>query len=110
VNDVGDLLMLVDDAAGPIDLDRLPARLQLRPRRGGESLRPNPRARTQSLKKLLQAAKLTLEERARLPLLFGEGPKGRLIAAGDRWRDASVSATVKSRRRARLVWQRSGKK
>ncbi len=110
VNDVGDLLMLVDDAAGPIDLDRLPARLRLRPRRGGESLRPNPRARTQSLKKLLQAAKLTLEERARLPLLFGEGPKGRLIAAGDRWRDASVSATVKSRRRARLVWQRSGKK
>jgi hypothetical protein len=29
-----------------------------------------------------------------------------LIAAGDRWIDASVSATVKSRRRARLRWKK----
>jgi hypothetical protein len=29
----------------------------------------------------------------------------RLIAAGDRWIDASIAADVKSRRRARLVWK-----
>jgi tRNA(Ile)-lysidine synthase len=103
----GDRLMLVDDVEGPLDLDRLPTTLEARPRRGGEQLRPGPRARTQSLKKLLQAARLTVEQRARLPLLFGEGPKGRLIAAGDRWLDASVMANVKSRRRARLIWKRN---
>ncbi len=103
----GDRLALVDDAAGPIDLDRLPRIIEARARQGGESLRPGPRARTQSLKKLMQAAKLTVEQRARVPLLFGEGSKGRLIAAGDRWVDASVIATVKSRRRARLVWTRT---
>jgi len=107
LNDRGDQLELIDDVEGPIDLDKLPALLHPRPRGGGEKLRPGVRARTQSLKKLLQAAKLTVEERARLPLLFaGEGPKGRLIAAGDRWIDASVHATVKSRRRARLEWKR----
>lgn len=114
LNDSGDLLALVDDAAGAIDLDKLPRVLELRARQGGETLRPGPRARTQALKKLLQAAKLTIEQRAALPLLFaGEVPKGRskskLIAAGDRWLDASVSATVKSRRRARLVWRRLDK-
>lgn len=100
----GQRLQLIDDPAGPIDLGRLPARLEVRSRRGGETLRPGPKARTQSLKKLLQAARLTVEERARLPLLFGEGPKGRLIAVGDRWLDVSVMANVKSRRRARLRW------
>jgi hypothetical protein len=52
---------------------------------------------------LLQTAKIPAEERKRLPLLFaGE----HLIAAGDRWIDASIAATVKSRRRARLKWTR----
>ena len=102
----GGFLSLVDDSSGAIDLDKLPRAMHLRPRLGGETLRPGPRARTQSLKKLLQAARLTVEERARLPLLFaGVGPKGRLIAAGDRWLDASVMANVKSRRRAH-VWSR----
>ena len=98
-------LVLVEDEAGPIDLDRLPATLRLRARRGGESLRPGPRARTQALKKLLQAAKMSVEERACLPLLYaGE----RLVAAGDRWIDASIAANDKSRRRARLIWRRAG--
>lgn len=110
VNGAGDRLRLLDDPSGAIDLDRLPAALTIRPREGGESLRPAPRARTQSLKKLLQAARLTVEQRSRLPLLFaGVGPKGRLIAAGDRWLDASVQANVKSRRRARLVWVRGAR-
>lgn len=102
VSSEGDRLALIDDAQGNIDLDHLPPRLELRPRQGGEKLRPGPRARTQSLKKLLQAARLTLEQRQRLPLLFAGS---RLIAAGDRWRDASVAANVKSRRRARLIWK-----
>jgi tRNA(Ile)-lysidine synthase len=96
-------LTLQDDAEGPIDLSKLPAVLELRARAGGERLRPGARARTQTLKSLLQNAKVPVEDRARLPLLFaGE----RLIAAGDRWIDASIAATVKSRRRARLKWTR----
>ncbi len=102
-----DRLSLVDDAAGNIDLDALPETLELRARKGGEKLRPGRRARTQPLKKLMQQARLTIEERARIPLLFAADRSGnRLIAAGDRWIDASVAANVKSRRRARLVWTR----
>ena len=102
VSDAG-RLALVNDSTGPIDLDSLPETLELRGRSGGEKLRPGPRARQQSLKKLMQAAKLTVEERARLPLLFAGD---RLILAGDRWVDASVAANVKSRRRARLRWRK----
>ena len=98
----GATLELVDDPAGPIDLARLPKILTQRARRGGERLRPGPRARTQTLKTLMQAAKLPVEERARLPLLFAGDC---LICAGDRWIDASVSANGKSRRRARLRWK-----
>jgi tRNA(Ile)-lysidine synthase len=107
INAAGDRLTLLEDPAGPIDLDRLPGTLELRPRRGGESLRPAAQARTQALKKLLQAARISPAERARLPLLFsGSGPQDSLIAAGDRWIDASIAATVKSRRRARLCWEK----
>lgn len=97
----GDRLALLDDEAGPIDLDRVPSVVQLRSRVGGESLRPGLRARTKSLKSLLQAARLSVELRAQLPLLFSGD---RLVAAGDRWIDASIMANDKSRRRARLVW------
>lgn len=101
LNTAGDSLELFEDEAGPIDLDRLPGLLEIRARAGGESLRPGPRARTQTLKKLIQAAKMPVEVRARLPLLFSGD---RLIAAGDRWIDASIAANDKSRRRARLRW------
>jgi tRNA(Ile)-lysidine synthase len=105
VNGAGDSLALIDDAAGPIDLDKLPAAMDVRPRQGGEKLRLGSRARTQLLKKLVQSARMSVETRARLPLLFaGVGPKAALVAAGDRWIDASIAATVKSRRRARLKW------
>jgi tRNA(Ile)-lysidine synthase len=104
VNAAGDRLRLVGDAQGPIDLDLLPSLVAIRARTGGEKLRPAARARTQSLKKLLQSAGLSIEERARLPLLFSGD---RLICAGDRWIDASVAANDKSRRRARLVWTRA---
>lgn len=107
VNGAGDRLTLVDDEQGPIDIDRLPRTFALRARVGGETLRPGVRSRTQSLKKLLQSARIPVDERARLPLLFsGPGSRGRLIAVGDRWIDASIAANVKSRRRARLKWTR----
>jgi tRNA(Ile)-lysidine synthase len=107
LNRAGDTLELVDDAAGPIDLDSLPSLLEIRARSGGERLRPGPRARNQALKKLIQAARMPIEERTRLPLVFsGNGAGDRLIAAGDRWIDASVAANVKSRRRARLRWKK----
>ena len=57
-----------------------------------------------TLKSLLQDSKVPVEERAQIPLLFANE---QLIAAGDRWIDASISATVKSRRRARLRWIRT---
>jgi tRNA(Ile)-lysidine synthase len=95
------VLELIDDDAGPIDLARLPKTLALRSRTGGERLRLGPRARTQTLKSLLQTARIPAGKRARLPLLFaGE----RLVAVSDRWIDASIAATVKSRRRGRLTW------
>ena len=108
LNRAGDTLEIVDDVSGAIDLDRLPTLIAIRAREGGETLRPGLRARTQSLKKLIQAAKIPVEDRGLLPLLFtGEDPKGRLLAAGDRWIDASVMANDKSRRRARLRWTRA---
>ncbi len=101
LNRAGHRLELVDDAAGHIDLALLPAQIEVRARSGGESLRPGPRARTQALKKLIQGAKMSIEARAHLPLLFSGD---RLIAAGDRWIDASIMANDKSPRRARLAW------
>jgi tRNA(Ile)-lysidine synthase len=97
----GGLLELIDDEAGPIDLACLPKILSLRSRAGGERLRPGTRARTQTLKSLLQSAKIPVERRALMPLIFSGD---RLIAAGDRWIDVSIAANVKSRRRARLRW------
>jgi tRNA(Ile)-lysidine synthase len=101
LNRAGDTLSLVADRNGPIDLELLPELLEIRARAGGERLRPGLRARMQALKKLIQAAKLDVEARARLPLLFSGD---RLIAAGDRWIDASIAANDKSRHRARLRW------
>ena len=104
VNQAGDRLRIISDAQGPIDLDALPPLLAVRARVGGETLRPTARGRTRALKKLLQDAKMSVEERARLPLLFSGD---RLIAAGDRWIDASIAANDKSRHRARLHWARA---
>jgi len=98
------VLELVEDAAGPIDLALLPKVIEVRARRGGERMRPGAKARTRTLKSLLQDSKIPVEERAQMPLLFADE---RLIAAGDRWIDASVAATVKSRKRARLRWIRT---
>jgi tRNA(Ile)-lysidine synthetase-like protein len=97
-------LSLKPDPHGPLDLSKLPETLRIKTRGGGERLRPNPGARTKTLKSLLQEARIPLSERANLPLIYaGE----QLIAAGDRWLDASVQATGSgTSSRARLRWTR----
>ena len=95
-------LRIERDRHGPLDLDALPEILSVRGRRGGESLRPAPGARTRKLKSLLQEAKVPPGQREVLPLLFANG---KLIAVVDRWLDASVQATSRTRHRARLHLQ-----
>jgi tRNA(Ile)-lysidine synthase len=96
---VGGTLTLVRDQYGPIDLDALPDTLSVQGRRGGESLRPGPDARTRKLKALLQEAQVPPARRKILPLLYANG---RLIAVADRWLDASVHATESTKHRGRL--------
>jgi tRNA(Ile)-lysidine synthase len=99
----GGTLAIVPDRHGPLDLDALPETLVLRPRRGGERLRPSRGRPTKTLKALLQEARVPLADREQLPLVFAGD---RLIAAGDRWIEASVQAQASTRRRGRLVWRR----
>jgi tRNA(Ile)-lysidine synthase len=99
----GGTLAIESDGHGPLDLDSLPETLTLRVRRGGERLRPSRGRPTKTLKALLQEARIPLAERERLPLVFaGE----QLVAAGDRWIDASAQAQAHTRRRGRLLWSR----
>lgn len=98
-------LSLEEDARGPLDLDALARTLAVRPRRGGERLRPVRGGARRPLKSLLQEARVPLEERARLPLVYAGR---RLVAVADRWLDESVQASPASRRRARLVWIAGG--
>src|SRR3984885_10341043 len=94
-------LALQHDARGPLDLDALPPRLLLRPRRGGERLRPGRGPPPGALKTLLQEAGVPPAQRRSLPLVFaGE----QLLAVADLWLDESVQAGPASRRRARLRW------
>jgi tRNA(Ile)-lysidine synthase len=62
---------------------RLPHPLQVRFRRGGESLRLASGGRTRELRDLFQEAGVPPWQRARLPLLFA--PDGRLLAVADLW-------------------------
>jgi tRNA(Ile)-lysidine synthase len=77
--------------------------LTVRLRAGGERLRPRRDGPTRTLKSLLQGARVSHEERGRIPLLFdGE----RLLAVGDRWADVTIQAQPASKQRARLIWHR----
>lgn len=64
-------------------------RLELRVRRGGEVLQPDPRRPRRSLKKLLQEAGLPLWQRATLPLLWSDD---RLVWVAGIGCDAAVQA------------------
>jgi tRNA(Ile)-lysidine synthase len=99
----GGTLVITPDRHGPLDLDALPDTLTVRARRGGERLRPSRGRPTKTLKALLQEGRVPLADREHLPLVFAGD---QLIAAADRWVDASVHAQATTRRRARLLWSR----
>jgi tRNA(Ile)-lysidine synthase len=82
---------------GALALDRLPARLQLRFRAGGESL-PLPFGH-KPLKNLLQELEIPPWQRARFPLVMA----GRqLLAVAGCWLNPAVRAGPRTRRRAHL--------
>jgi tRNA(Ile)-lysidine synthase len=76
------------ERAGGLDPKRLPARVSVRRRRGGETLKTAPRARTQSLQHLCQALGVLPWLRDALPMVYAGDT---LIAVGDLWQDARSS-------------------
>jgi tRNA(Ile)-lysidine synthase len=70
------------DSQGPIDGSRLPPRIELRFRAGGERLRPCARSARRPLKDLLREAAVPERSRNAVPLIFT--PAG-LLAVGARW-------------------------
>ena len=94
-------LALRADPRGPLDLDALPPRLSVQGRRGGERLRPVRGGARRALKGLLQEARVPLQVRLQLPLVFAGD---QLLAVADLWLDEAVQAGAASTRRARLIW------
>jgi tRNA(Ile)-lysidine synthase len=70
---------------GGIDQRRLPEILMIRPRQGGETLKPARHAKTQSVQHLCQSQGVLPWMRDALPLVFADDV---LIAVGDLWMDA----------------------
>jgi tRNA(Ile)-lysidine synthase len=92
-------LSLVDDPHGDIALERLPLKLQVAFRHGGERLTTTNGHKP--LKNLLQESELAAWLRGRLPLLYaGE----RLLAVAGVWRAPMLAPAARERRRARLVF------
>jgi tRNA(Ile)-lysidine synthase len=81
------------ERAGGLDPARLPEIVCVRRRRGGETLKTGPRARTQSVQHLCQAMGVLPWLRDALPMIYAGNT---LIAVGDLWQDArsSVSADI----------------
>jgi tRNA(Ile)-lysidine synthase len=77
--------LLWSPCSGGLDPGRLPPTLAVRRRRGGESLRPHRRARTQSVQHLCQSLGVLPWIRDALPLLYAGDD---LVAVGDLWQDA----------------------
>jgi tRNA(Ile)-lysidine synthase len=77
-----------EERAGGLDPRRLPAKVSVRRRRGGETLRTGPRARTQSVQHLCQALGVLPWLRDALPMIYAGDT---LIAVGDLWQDARSS-------------------
>jgi tRNA(Ile)-lysidine synthase len=95
----GGRLSVESDPHGPLDLGALAGVLRVRARAGGERLQPHPGGPRRQLKALLQEARVPVQERAHLPLIFSGA---RLVAVADRWLDASVQASERTRRRGRV--------
>jgi len=97
-------LALAADPRGPLDLALLPDELLVGWRQGGERLRPNSRGPSRALKTLLQEAQVPPAARARLPLIFAGS---QLLAVADLYSDASIHASSRAARRARIHWHRA---
>jgi tRNA(Ile)-lysidine synthase len=78
---------------GGIAAERLPESLIVRRRNGGETLKPKPTARTQSVQHLCQSRGVLPWMRDALPLIFAGDA---LIAVADLWEDAHYSAAADS--------------
>jgi tRNA(Ile)-lysidine synthase len=76
---------------GGIDAGRLPAALIVRRRDGGETLRPAPQAKTQTVQHLCQSLGVLPWMRDSLPLVFAGHE---LIAVADLWLDAGWCAAA----------------
>jgi tRNA(Ile)-lysidine synthase len=70
---------------GGLDAARLPPVLLIRPRRGGETLKPHVRAATQTVQHLCQSLGVLPWMRDALPMVYA-GKE--LVAVGDLWQDA----------------------
>ena len=79
------------ERAGGLDPEQLPARVSVRRRRGGETLKTGPRARTQSVQHLCQALGILPWLRDALPMIYAGDT---LIAVGDLWQDARSSVAL----------------
>jgi tRNA(Ile)-lysidine synthase len=77
--------------SGGLDAARLPHSLIVRRRDGGESLRPAPKAKTQTVQHLCQSYGVLPWMRDALPLVFAAES---LIAIGDLWLDARFRAAA----------------
>jgi tRNA(Ile)-lysidine synthase len=78
---------------GGMAAERLPESLVVRRRDGGETLKPKPTGRTQSLQHLCQSRGVLPWMRDALPLIFAGDA---LIAVADLWEDARCSAAADS--------------
>jgi tRNA(Ile)-lysidine synthase len=96
----GGTLELKSDPHGPIDLDVLPEAVIVRPRKGGERLRPRRSGPRRTVKSLLQESRVSITNRSGLPLIFS-GTE--LLAVGALWVDESIQPTSGTVRRGRLV-------
>jgi tRNA(Ile)-lysidine synthase len=86
-NSLGSLSMVPQ--AGGLDASRLPESLVVRRREGGETLRPAPLAKTQTVQHLCQSLGILPWMRDALPFVFaGE----ELLAVGDLWQETRYCA------------------
>ncbi len=90
-----------EERAGGLDPTRLPARVSVRRRRGGETIKAAARARTQSVQHLCQAQGVLPWLRDALPMIYAGNT---LIAVGDLWQDARSSVAL-DRLGLSCVWE-----
>jgi tRNA(Ile)-lysidine synthase len=88
---------------GGLDAHRLPDVLQVRRREGGESLRPAPLAKTQTVQHLCQHWGVLPWMRDSLPFVFAGND---LVAVGDLWQEARFCAPA-AEPGLRIAWDKA---